>query len=97
MSWEKVLKEETNVPYELQMDDAEESREKALDVLGECLNNIERWVSQDYSPYRSEQRVNPTERPAKYGSASGKLEQEETHELIFKIRNMIQEHIVSNT
>ena len=110
MSWEDILKEETypkgeewrkkyegtDVPYELQMGDADESREKALDALGECLEIIHRREEQDYYPYESERRLNPAKRPAKYGSASGKLEMEETHGFIFKIRDMIQEHFINN-
>ena len=72
----------------------DESREKALDTLGECLRLIGMWQSQHYSPYESERRLNPTKRPAKYGSASGKLEREPTHKLIFKIKDMIEKHII---
>lgn len=73
---------------------SDESKEKALDALDECLMIIEKWQSQHYSPYESERRLNPAKRPAKYGSASGKLEREPTHELIFKIKGMIEEHFV---
>tara|TARA_R110002012_G_scaffold26431_3_gene85900 strand:- start:2618 stop:2920 length:303 start_codon:yes stop_codon:yes gene_type:complete len=96
MSWEKILKEETDVPYELQMDDADESREKALDTLENILGVIEKWQTQHYSPYKGEKRTNPGFKPAKYGSESGELEREETHGLMFRIKNMIHEHIVNN-
>ena len=73
---------------------ADKSKEKALDALDECLMIIEKWKDQHYSPYESERRLNPAKFPAKYGSASGKLEREPTHELIFKIKGMIEEHFI---
>ena len=73
---------------------SDESREKALDALDECLRVIEEWQSEHYSPYDSERRLNPAKRPAKYGSASGKLEREPTHKLIFKIKDMIEKHFI---
>ena len=96
MSWEKVLKEGTDAPYELQMDDADKSREEALDALENILGVIEKWQTQHHSPYKSEKRTNPGFKPAKYDSESGKLEWEETHGFMFKIKNMIHEHIVNN-